>query len=188
MPRHTNTALAAVAAMVVAAAAGLAATAPPGQSDSAAVPVLVRWSGARSTIEQPRIERVADAERWAAVWKEHRGAGIETNARDWPVWPEVDFDHCMVLCIFGGRSTNTDGWAIESVEDRGADLLVRYDAMTFQTASFGGEPDRGVSTTPYGIFVLPRSAKPIVMEENVQGLIGQPPIWKEKKRFGGLGG
>jgi len=38
-------------------------------------------------------------------------------------------------------------------------------------------------TTAYGMFVLPRTDKPIVLFENVQGLIGEPPIWKEKHRF-----
>ncbi|MCA9285991.1 MAG: hypothetical protein KDA22_12280 [Phycisphaerales bacterium] len=189
MPHQTTAGIARLpviaAAAIVLGALAFAAPAPQQRAEMA-VPVLVKWTGARSAIEQPRVERIADPERWVAVWKEHRGDGIEKNARNWPVWPEVDFERCMVLCIFGGRSTNTDGWNIESVADRGADLLVRYDAMTFQTASFGGEPDHGASTSPYGIFVLPRSAKPIVMEENVQGLIGRPPVWKEKHRFPAL--
>jgi hypothetical protein len=31
--------------------------------------------------------------------------------------------------------------------------------------------------------VLPRSEKPIVLEENVQGLIGGEPIWKVRARL-----
>lgn len=35
----------------------------------------------------------------------------------------------------------------------------------------------------YGMFVLPRTDKPVVLFENVQGLIGEPPIWKERQRI-----
>ncbi len=37
--------------------------------------------------------------------------------------------------------------------------------------------------TPYGMFVFPKTDKPIVLEENVQGTIGAPPVWKERARF-----
>jgi hypothetical protein len=38
----------------------------------------------------------------------------------------------------------------------------------------------GVQATVYGFFVLPRSSKTVVLEENVQNYLGQPPEWKER--------
>jgi hypothetical protein len=38
-------------------------------------------------------------------------------------------------------------------------------------------------TSAYGIFVLPRSDKPIVLFENVQGLKDEAPTWNEVHRF-----
>jgi hypothetical protein len=37
-------------------------------------------------------------------------------------------------------------------------------------------------TAAYGIWILPRTLNPIVLIENVQGLLGAPPIWEEKHR------
>ncbi len=39
--------------------------------------------------------------------------------------------------------------------------------------------------TVYGFFVLPRSPKPVVLEENVQSLLGEPPVWREQARLPG---
>lgn len=38
-------------------------------------------------------------------------------------------------------------------------------------------------TSAYGLWVLPRNVKPIVLIENVQNMLGEPPIWKEQHRF-----
>jgi hypothetical protein len=66
------------------------------------------------------------------------------------------------------------------VTDEAAQRVVRFDHKSYQTAGPGGGGER---VTPFGFFVMPRTAAPIVLEENVQSLIGKPPEWKERARL-----
>ena len=50
-------------------------------------------------------------------------------------------------------------------------------------SGFGDLQDKGVEVTPYGLFLVGASDKPIVFEDNVQDLIGKPPVWKESFRL-----
>ena len=96
-----------------------------------------------------------------------------------PFLPEVDFDRCMVVVVFQGRGRNSNGlnatW--EALEDQ---LRVRFDDRSYQTAGPGGG---AVEVTAYGFFVIPRSDTTLVVEENVQNIIGAPPMWRERARF-----
>ncbi|MCE7974150.1 MAG: hypothetical protein DYG92_07485 [Leptolyngbya sp. PLA1] len=148
-------------------------------------PAAVTIAGSYSTVTTPRVERITTPERWKEVWKEHIGDRAEKGALGWDRWPLIDFGRYMVVAVFAGTSINIEAWEVESVVELPDVLRVRYDAVSFQTASFGGE-DKGSTTTSYGFFVLPRSERELVMEENVQGLIGKPPVWKEKHRFPAL--
>lgn len=143
----------------------------------------VALSGHDSAITERRCVRVTDAETWAALWKEHRGEKLETNASGWPTTPVIDFERCMVIAVFRGESWNANGEYVESIEEVDRHVRLRFDSHTFQTS---GPDGGGVRVTPFGIWVIARTEKPIVIEENVQGLIGQPPKWKEQWRFAGL--
>ncbi|MBX3358081.1 MAG: hypothetical protein KF745_06610 [Phycisphaeraceae bacterium] len=165
----------------------VAATEPPAPAPAEPHPALVSLCGPDSAItEGPAYHRIVDADAWKALYLKHLGDRAANAPAPWLLPPDVDFSRCMVLAIFRGRSTNCNGEFLVSLDDRPDDLLIRFDSHTFQTASFTGEPDRGVPSTPYGIFILPRSDKPIVLEENVQGLIGHPPVWKQQYRFPAL--
>ena len=59
---------------------------------------------------------------------------------------------------------------IDSVEEREDAIAVRFDDISFQTE---GRDGGAVHVTPYAFIVLPRSKKPVVLEENVQNLLGQ---------------
>jgi hypothetical protein len=39
---------------------------------------------------------------------------------------------------------------------------------------------------PWSLFVVPASKKPVVFLQNVEGLIGYPPVWKERARLPAL--
>jgi hypothetical protein len=66
----------------------------------------------------------------------------------------------------------------ETVEE-----IVLEDAKREDAARQAGKHEDPNYTSAYGIFVLPRTDKPIVLIENVQGIIGEPPVWEEKQRF-----
>lgn len=172
-----------IAGMVI---AGTLAT--RGRADQPARPTApmpcVTWSGSASHILKGlEVLRLTTADDWTKAWTRHMGDAIEKNSFNEPVIPEVDFDRFMVLAIFRGKSVNNNGEYIVSIDEHAEHLLVRFDSHSFQSASFGGGPDPGQSVVPYGLFVLARSAKELVVEENVQDLIGAPPKWKEQARF-----
>ena len=72
----------------------------------------------------------------------------------------------------------TQSW-IEEVE---GGRRLRFDSSTYQTASMTGE-DAGVSVTPFGLWIIDRAGGPVVVEENVQNLIGGEPVWRERARL-----
>ncbi|MFG0285254.1 MAG: hypothetical protein ACF8R7_12595 [Phycisphaerales bacterium JB039] len=163
---------------------GLAAAVGAGAPGSAREPALpyVQLIGPDSAIVERGFHRIRDQQAWHDLWKRHIGedpviAGINMA-------PEIDFDRCEVIAFFRGKATNTRGERVEAIDDLEGHRRIRFDASTYQTASlFEGEPDHGDACTPYGLWVIERTDSAIVIEENVQGLIGKPAIWQEKFRF-----
>lgn len=175
---------------VVALAAAVAVVPPAMRAEDpppAGMPPLVGIWGARSAIKERSYLRATNAEEWTALWLRHAGADPAEHTPYYNVAgvPDVDFGRCMVVAILGGESSNSAGIRVESVSEAEDRVLVRFDHRSYQTA--GPAPDGGrVACTPFGFFVVPRSAKALVLEENVQGLIGHPPKWKERARFEAL--
>lgn len=161
----------------------VAAARPGPQIDQPAAMPAVSFIGHDSLITERRFARVTTKAEWVALLEEHLGDRMPMSLTDWPLPPVVDFDRYQIVAFFRGSAWNTNGEFVVSVEDRGADWLVRFDSSTFQTM---GPDGGGMRATPFGIWILPRTSKPIVIEENVQGLIGKPPVWKEQHRFEGL--
>lgn len=177
--KRLRAALAAGAVTALSAAAALAQPAPA-ESRNELRP-LVSWSGWDSRITQREYHRVMDAESWARLWQQHAGPAPR-DATGAPQIPTVSFEACMVIAIFAGTGVNSSGIEIISITEDERRLRIRFDQRSYQTMSAGPE-DRGRQVSDYGIFVLPRSGKEVVLEENVQRLIGEPPNWKERHRF-----
>lgn len=152
--------------------AGHAADAVEGTPAAApAKPTIIRpyvvWSGPHSQVGQTSYSRVTTAEDWRNLWQQHRAGEA----------PQVDFEQCMVLAIYQGATQNCKGIKVTSVLDEKDKLTVRFVGEWYQTG------DTADAVTPYGLFLLPKSAKPVVIEENVQSLIGQAPVWKLRAQF-----
>ncbi|MHC5035712.1 MAG: hypothetical protein ACYTHM_00215 [Planctomycetota bacterium] len=157
-----------------------AAEAPSGK----AIKPYVVFSGSQSKIEKPEIIRIASRKAWTEVWCRHVGLPRQDPYHDYynrAGVPAVDFDRCMVVAIFQGRASNSAGVDALSITEEEGILRFRYDDRSFQTVG-GAE-----SVSAFGIFILPRSGKPVVVEENVQGLKGKPPVWRERARLSGGG-
>jgi hypothetical protein len=150
------------------------------QADSL-MPLVGLW-GADSAVTGRAYQRVTDRESWVALWLAHRGvaAGKHSEYYNEAGVPDVDFERCMVVAILQGEAWNSAGVRVDSVTVEGDHLRLRYDDRSYQTA---GPDGGGRKARAYGFFVLPRSAKPLVLEENVQGLIGKPPEWKLRARL-----
>ena len=161
---------------------------------------LVSLAGPETKIEGRSYHRLSTAGEFQGLYMRHLGHKPEEfdeyyNPHGVPI---VNFERCMVIAIFQGDSVNSAGVYVYSVEENDERILVRYDDRSYQTS--GGfregnplvdgvpDPDKlgdggGRRVRAWGMFVLPVSSKAVVLEENVQGIIGQPPEWEERHRF-----
>lgn len=130
----------------------------------APVSVLRSWSGPNSGVKKARAEILTTEDQWKKTWAEHDPAAE---------LPKIDFEREMVLAIFDGDSWNSRGFYVhELLVGDNAATIIRVDETTYQSM---GEGNR---VTPFGIFVITRTERPVTVEENVQGIIGKPPQWK----------
>lgn len=147
---------------------------------------LVTWSGPDSTIKEATFQRVIDDAAWLKLWEKHTGRAAQRDNIGRPFIPKINFERCMVVAIFQGARVNCNGVVVESVIVAPDRIVFRFDVSGYQTAAaFDDRSGRGgaVDSTPFGIFVMPRSSKSLVIEENVQDLKDHPPQWKERARF-----
>lgn len=143
----------------------------------------VQLVGHDSRIMTPRFVLVRDQATWDSLWAEHTGVALKEGAMGRHAAPKIDFSRFMVVGVFGGAATNTDGEVAQSVTVTDDQVRVRYESSTFQTSSFGGNGDPGVKTSPFGLWVIEVSKSPVVIEEGRRGLKDSPVSWKEVKRF-----
>jgi hypothetical protein len=143
--------------------------------------------GPNSSIHQRRFERIRDENAWQALWELHAKDAGPRAAQGWLLQPRIDFKNYEVIAFFRGDSTNHNGEVVQTVLTEGSFVVLRFDSITYQTASPLNAPDvsGGVPCTPYGIWVIPRSSKPVVLEENVQGLKDKPAQWELQHHFPG---
>ncbi len=135
--------------------------------------VLRQWTGADSGIKKASSRVVTDQAGWTALWAEHvvRSADERVSIK----LPEVDFENELVVAVFAGETFNSRGFFVQDLLQGATRLTLRVDESTYQT---DGPNGGGVKVTPFGMFVLARTAAPIVLEENVQSLLGNQPLWK----------
>ena len=77
---------------------------------------------------------------------------------------KVDFDKCMVIAVFEGRGYNCTGLVAVDLLDRPEALVFRFDRNGYQTEE---ELDE---VCVFGFFIVPRSTKPIVFEDDRRDL------------------
>ena len=140
---------------------------------------FVSWSGPHSGLPERCHFRITSEKQWRDVWTRHVGDAAEKDTFGYVVVPAVDFERCMVVAVFQGRRENNNGVVAVSVTEDGEQMKVRLQPKPYQTGPVG-DP-----VTPYGIFVLPRSAKSLLLEEDARRNWG-PPVWRERARFGEL--
>lgn len=153
----------------------LATTMGQGHIKPAANVVLLHPSmvlkGSDSSVTKPEIVLATNPKQWSAIWAKHTAGKSEKNR----IAPVVDFGKSEVVCIFQGSGWNSNGVLPTEIADLGESIRVRCDNDSFQTI---GKDGGGVRCTPFGIFVIPKSKKPVTVWENSQGLMRGNPIWK----------
>lgn len=182
--RHGRLAIAGLVAALVFGALGSAvgsgSSAQPGAPGGVAKLPVVQWAGHDTQRRDPGFVVVANAAAWDRLWEEHTGDPIGAGALHRNKAPKVDFERCVVVAYYRGPSTNRDGETVRDVLETDGRLRVRFVGDTFQTSGPGGG---AVKTRPFGIWVLPRTGKPIVIEEGRHGLKDEPLRWGEVASF-----
>jgi hypothetical protein len=150
----------------------------------------VSITGPDSHVRTQRFHRIISDKEWAHIWQEHQGRrpDKENYFRDnLLTWPVIDLDNYMVIVIFLGKSTNCVGLRVVSIAEDNTAIVLRFERDGYQTLGpKGSGAEEGDRTTPYGFYVLPRSSKPVIVEENSQIYKGNPPAWEQRIRFPGL--
>jgi hypothetical protein len=144
---------------------------------------FVALTGADSHVKERSYHRVMSEDEWIKIWQRHKGTEESKNYDlfDNPLGlPYIDFEKCMVIAVFQGNDWNSAGLTAVAVQEKEDGIVLRFKNKGYQT---WGPDGGGKQVTVYGFFVLPRSSKTVVLEENVQNYKGQPPVWKERIRL-----
>jgi hypothetical protein len=131
--------------------------------------------GPDSAIKERRYERLLTQEAFTEVWVTHCG-----KARSVGNPPLIDFAAFEVIAVFDGEGWNSAGIQVLEMLDAAEVRRVRFDHYSYQTEGPNGG---GVPVTPFGLFVLPKTELQVVLEQNVQNMIDEPPVWKERTRW-----
>ena len=157
-------------------------TAEPQNQPTVITPCVI-LTGADSHVSDREYHRITSMNDWAKLWQKHKGQkdNSEYDLYHDPLGlPLIDFQRYMVIAIFQGTRWNSAGLKAVSILEQQDGIVFRFDDKSYQT---GGRNGGGRRVTVYGFFIVPRSPKPVVLEENVQRVIGRPPEWKERITF-----
>ena len=145
----------------------------------------VAITGADSRVAERVYLRITSAGDWTRVWQVHKGQKVTDQYDlfyDPLTLPLIDFDRYMVIAIFQGDGWNNAGLRPISISEENDRMIFRFENKGYQTGG-SGPRGGGKKAAPYGFFVVPRSTKPLVLEEDQHSLIGDPPVWKERITF-----
>jgi len=139
-------------------------------------PILL-LTGPTSQIDATEYHRITSTENWQTLWLRHHGKTAQEAFNERLTNVEIDFENHELIAIFQGVEINSRGLTIDSIIEDDDVITVRFDDWQYQSS---GGADR---CSTYGFVLLPKSTKPIVLEENVQGLKDEPPKWKQRARL-----
>lgn len=134
--------------------------------DAPSVKPYVQWAGHDSQVAERAFVIARTEDEWLDLWARHTGKPASHGAMGRHAAPKVDFDRCLVVGYFNGRGTNTDGQIAESISTHDDGVHLRFETASFQTASFGPGPDKGETTTSFGLWVIDKTDKPIIVEQS----------------------
>jgi hypothetical protein len=149
---------------------------------------LVSFVGADTRIAERQCQRLDNQHDWELFWLKHEGkAGRPEDYNQYRRTgaPVIDFDECMVIAVTESPGALNAGITAVSITENDEQITFDYDDMFYQAQEGTSAPGNA-----YGYFVLPRSAKPVVVRHNVQEggtrYTGGPPVWSEVARFDAL--
>ncbi len=114
--------------------------------------LLVSWMGHSSNIQETQFLRITKDADWEALWKHHSAGSTDT--------PYINFTDTMVVAVFLPVVTFGYGVFISPPEEDEKQITIAY-------GIYGYPVNKQVLTakgTIYGIFVIPRSTKRLVIQ------------------------
>ncbi len=147
------------------------------------------FRGTHSQIKKERFVQVLSADAWKKLWQEHRGKENRFTESDQEL--DVDFDWDYVI----GISTGNADWCSLVPRIRDKEVVIGYRGESHQTE--GGplghskpptpeeleREKKELAQAPYAFIILPRTIQSVAIEQNVQRMLGEPPLWKHRTRF-----
>lgn len=143
---------------------------------------LMVMAGHDSEIDVERYVLASSQQAFDEQWIAHQGDRVARAAQGWPMTPQIDFESCAAIFIFGGDAFNSNGFRVVDIIEGAGVVKVRFEPISFQTSSLEGE-DPGIRVRPWAMVLIERTDRTIILEEDVQGLIGGEPIWKVRATF-----
>ena len=150
-----------------------------GEEKEKAVKPLLALDGRESKNTKAGYHRIESPEAWKALWLRHN-TGTEKPDKIPVTMPqaEVDFSRCMIVAVFQGKEELCDGYKVHSVLETNDNITVRIQARSFAVG------DTTVpKTAAWGIFVLPRSTKQLLVELDTKSDKSDPPKWTKVAEF-----
>jgi hypothetical protein len=145
---------------------------------------LVTLTGTDSRVKERSYHLIRSEKEWIKTWQRHKG---EKESKDYDHFynplgmPEIDFEKCMVIAAFQGSGWNSAGLMTTTLKEEENRIVFRFHSKSYQTLSRSGDSRKKV--TVYGFFVLPRSDKMVVVEEEYYSLDLKNYWWKERATF-----
>lgn len=171
-------------ALGAAALSGLLALADWRGGSETKIRPYVSWSGPDSKVKERSFARAHNEDEWTKIWEQNTGAAAKRDHVQRPFVPHVDFDQCTLIAIFQGAGVNSNGVVVSEIIDEPDRIVLRYEESSYQVAfGFNEQPKELPQVYPYGLFVVPKTTKPIVLEENTQGLKDQPNKWTQRAKL-----
>ena len=144
---------------------------------------LLTLYGRNSKITEAKLLRVTSEKEWNALWMEHKTGDRDPKTLSGDLeYVELDFGNVMAIAVFEGEAVNCRGYTAHSISEDAKRITVRV--MAHRYGSLGETP----ATQAWGILVLPKSGKEIVLEHDVRRQKSGPPVWKEWKKFPAIPG
>jgi len=111
---------------------------------------IVSWMGWSSNVRELRLERITNDGDWFRLWHEHTGSVGER--------PYINFTKYMVVAIFiPGESKAGYGIFAGSIYETAESITLEYGAAGYIAPT-------GPPKTLYGMFLLPTSAKRLLVK------------------------
>lgn len=148
---------------------------------------LAMLTGDSSKITKPKTLLVSNNQDWLTLWREHRtGSATKKENSDEAELIEFNFQEVLIIAIFDGNVTACHNYSLPSLIESEKAVRLQITLNCSQTGHSGDpEVDKRTFATrqTWGVFVIPRTNKEIILEQNAQILIGEKPIWEVWKRF-----